>query len=85
MIGSSVFIRPPVAEFSSAWFQQNAALRQSNRYLETSASARPKYGAPQALAAPPKGVKVMLPKGGDFNHVDFNDVVPSFGDTPAIE
>jgi hypothetical protein len=88
MIGSSVFIRPPVAEeagFFLRLVQQNAALRQSNRYLETSASARPKYGAPQALAAPPKGVKVMLPKGGDFNHVDFNDVVPSFGDTPAIE
>jgi hypothetical protein len=34
---------------------------------------------------PPKGVKVMLSKSGGFNHADFDDVVPSFGDAPAIE
>jgi hypothetical protein len=33
----------------------------------------------------PKGVKVMLSKSGDFNHADFDDVVPSFGDTATIE
>ena len=33
----------------------------------------------------PEGVKVMLPKSGSFNHADFDDVVPSFGDAPAIE
>jgi hypothetical protein len=33
----------------------------------------------------PKGVKVMLAKGRGFNTADFDDVVPSFGDAPAIE
>jgi len=34
---------------------------------------------------PVKGKKVMLPKDGGSPHVDFADLIPSFGDTPAIE
>lgn len=34
---------------------------------------------------PPKGVKVMLTNGGAFNAADFDDAIPSFGSTPAIE
>lgn len=32
----------------------------------------------------PKGVKVTLPKGEPFNRADFDDVLPSFGSSPAI-
>jgi hypothetical protein len=40
---------PPIAEEAAfSPVQQNAALRQSNRYLEISAPPRLKYGAPQA-------------------------------------
>jgi hypothetical protein len=33
----------------------------------------------------PEGVKVMLPKAGAINAAEFDDVIPSFGDTAAIE
>jgi hypothetical protein len=33
---------------------------------------------------PPKGVKVMLSKATLADIADFDDVVPSFGSTPAI-
>ena len=32
----------------------------------------------------PEGVKVMIPRSGAVNVADFDDVIPSFGSTPAI-
>jgi hypothetical protein len=44
----SIHSHPIAEETAFPSVQQNAALRQSNRYLEISAPARPKYGVPQA-------------------------------------
>jgi hypothetical protein len=74
-----------IQDIDAALDRWHAKLNMAVRKINELRDKRKKLIKGYIKSPEPKGVKVMLSKSGSFNHADFDDVVPSFGNTAAIE